>query len=164
MECNLVRSLLLRKIDGELQDSEDTKVKEHLAKCPSCTREYRILLLPNTIGTLVTAPTPSAYFYQKVKAQIESEVGEAAAWQMFLRLSRKIVPVFASLTIALLSIFAYLQLRSPEVEIYKAYERVFAVEDPTYQLLVAGNENITNEEVLRAIAARGDYEWDSKSR
>jgi drug/metabolite transporter superfamily protein YnfA len=87
--------------------------------------------------------------------RIEGEARTLAVWQVFFALSRRVVPALAGITLALLSVFAYLQMRGPETDIYRAYGTVFVTEDQPYQLLVAAQGNITDEGVLRAIAGDG---------
>jgi anti-sigma factor RsiW len=146
---------LFRKIDGELPDAENAELDAHLARCSPCLREYRLLALPRRIAQAIPALTPPPYFYQKLKMCIEGEARTLAVWQAFFGLSRRVVPALAGITLALLSVFAYLQLQVPEPEIYRAYGTVFVTEDQPYHLLVAAQGNITDEGVLRAIAEYG---------
>jgi hypothetical protein len=64
------------------------------------------------------------------------------------------IPTLAGITLALLSLFAYLQLRGPEADLYKAYDRAFISEDQSHRTLVAEHGDMTDESVLRAIAER----------
>jgi len=165
MECNAARGLFSRKIDGELTDAEKSALDAHLAQCPYCLRAYRILSLPHNMAKIVPAPIVSPYFYQRLEAAIAGQAQNSAFWQLLFTLSRKIIPAFAGITLALLSIFAYLQMRSPEVELYRAYEKIFLTEEQPYQLLLTERGSITDEQVLRAIAqSRGDFGFNSKTR
>jgi len=165
MECTTVRLLLFRKIDGELSDAESAGLDAHLAECASCMREFRLYSLPARIAKAIPQPAPSSYFHQRLRMRIEGEARNAAAWQIFFRLAGRIIPAFACLTLALLCIFAYYRMSGPETDIYRAYEKAFMAEDERYQLLVAGDGNITDERVLRAIAERASGQgWDPDSR
>ena len=162
MACTAFRGGLLRKIDDELSDAENAELDAHLGQCSSCMREYRLLALPRRIAQAIPVLAPSPYFYQKLKMCIEGEARTLAVWQLFFGLSRRVVPALAGITLALLSVFAYLQMRVPEPDIYRAYGTVFVMEDQPYQLLVAEQGNITDEGVLRAIAGYGSsYPMDS---
>jgi anti-sigma factor RsiW len=163
MECNAVKRELFRKVDGELAHAESTELDAHLAQCSPCMREYRLLALPRRIAQTIPVLTPSPYFCRRLKARIEEEARNLAVWQIFFGLSRRIVPVLAGLTLALLSVFAYVQMRVPEADIYRAYGTAFVTEDQPYQLLVAAQGNITDEGLLRAIAGYGpDYPTGSE--
>jgi|WetSurSiteA1Bulk_404760.scaffolds.fasta_scaffold69226_2 anti-sigma factor RsiW len=161
MECTAVKKCLSRKIDGELTAGECAQVDAHLAQCASCMREYRLLALPRQIAEAIPALTPSPYFYQPIRARIEGESQGLAVWQVFYGLTRRVIPVMAGITLALLSVFAYLQMRVPETDIYTAYASAIVSEDRSSRLLVEGRSSITDEGVLRAIAERSaDYERD----
>jgi len=154
MKCTAIQSLLSRKIDGELSDIEGAELEDHLAQCASCTREYRLLALPHRIAQAAPPLTPSPFFYQKLRIGIEGEAQKIAGWQTFLGLARQVVPTLAGITLALLSIFVYLQLRGPQADLYRAYETVFISEDQPHRMLVADQGEITDESVLTAIAER----------
>jgi anti-sigma factor RsiW len=154
MECAEMKIWLFRKIDGELSDLENAALDTHLAQCASCAREYRLLALPRRIAQKIPQPMPSPFFYQKLRMRIESEVQGTAGWQVLWGLARKMVPALAGITLALLSVLAYLQMQSPEADLYRAYESVFITEEQPYGMLVAGQGSITAESVLAAIAER----------
>jgi anti-sigma factor RsiW len=154
MECRATRDLMFRKIDGELSDLENGELDAHLARCESCTREFRLLTLPQTIAKACPPPAPSPYFYQALKAKIESEDQVIAIWQPFFSLARRVVPSLAGITLALLSVFVYLQMRTPESDLYTAYASVFLGEDQPHRMVIAQQEEITDESILSAIAER----------
>ncbi len=161
MECTGVKKCLSRKIDGELTAGECSEVDAHLARCSSCMREYRILALPRRIAEDIPGLTPSPYFYQSIGARIEGESQSLAVWQVFYGLTRRVIPVMAGITLALLSVFTYLQMRAPETDIYTAYASAFVSEDRPSRLLVGGRSSITDEGVLQAIAERNtDHKRD----
>jgi hypothetical protein len=154
MECAEVRILLFRKIDGELSESENRDLDNHLAQCASCAREYRLLALPRRIAQTVLQPAPSPFFYQKLRASIESEAQGLAGWQVLWGIARQMVPALAGITLALLSALAYFQLSGPRADFYGAYERVYIAEDQPHQMLFAEQGDITDASVLSAIAER----------
>ena len=86
--------------------------------------------------------------------QIESEAQDIAGWQVLWGLARQIVPALAGITLALLSVLAYLQLQGPRPDLYRAYSRVFITEEQPSRMLVAEQADITDESVLSAIADR----------
>jgi anti-sigma factor RsiW len=152
MNCTALQSWLFRKIDGELSDSEKLELDAHLAECVSCSREYRFLTLPHRITQVDPPPAPSPFFYQKLRTRIDSEIKINAGWRALLGLARPMVPALAGITLALLSVFAYLQMRSPELDLYKTYDRAFISDDQSHQMLVADQGDITYESVLSTIA------------
>jgi predicted anti-sigma-YlaC factor YlaD len=152
MDCTVVRTWLFRKIDDELSAAEGKVLDSHLAQCSACTREFRILAIPRRIGQVIPALQPSPYFYRKLRARIENEAQGITIWQIILGLSRQVVPALAAITLALLSIFAYLQLRGPQTDVYQAYDRIFMSGDRPQRMVIADQGEITDESVLRAIA------------
>lgn len=154
MECTIVRTQLFRRIDGELSAFESGQLEAHLAQCASCAQEYRLLTLPGRIAQAIPTLTPSRYFFSRLKARIESEVQSIAIWQTIFGLARRVVPALAGITLALLSAFAYFELRSPQADIYQAYDRFFISEDQPHPMLIAEQGDITDESVLQAIAER----------
>jgi len=153
MRCTVVQGELFRSIDGELSDSEKMDLNAHLAACESCRREYQILMLPSRLVRGAPEIRPSPYFFRKLSAQIEAEAQNVRVWQIALGAVRHLVPALAAITLALLSVFAYLQLRGPEIDPYRAYG-VFLSEEQPERMLVAEQGEITNESVLSAIADR----------
>ena len=153
MRCTVVKGKLFRNIDGELSDSEKMELDAHLAVCASCRREYQILTLPNRLACAAPEVTPSPYFFRKLRAQIDAETRETRVWQIALGAIRHLVPALAAITLALLSVFAYLQLRAPDSDLDKAYGVYLSDQQPE-RMLVAEQGEITDESVLTAIAER----------
>jgi predicted anti-sigma-YlaC factor YlaD len=165
MNCTTARKKLFSKIDGELSIAEGAELDAHLKQCPSCNREYGLLALPSQIANKIPPITVSPYFYQKLRMQIEDEARGIASWQIIWKLARQMVPALAGITIALLSIFAYYQMQTPEVSLYKNYDRAFMSDDQSHRMLAAEQKDITYESVLTAIAERssGNFSnFDSK--
>ena len=158
MDCTVARIWLFRKIDDELSSGESKLLDSHLAQCSACMREFRMLALPQRIGRVIPAFEPSLYFYSRLRARIESEAQSITIWQIVLGLSRQIVPALAAITLALLSIFAYLQLEGAGLDV-QAYDRVFLSGDRSLSIPADEQGEITDESVLRAIA-----EQDSNHR
>jgi anti-sigma factor RsiW len=151
MKCATVRDLLFRKIDGELAELENAEFDAHLAGCAVCSREYRLLRLPNRIAQVIPPVEPSPFFYSRLRARIEGEAQNAAGWQIFVHLARQVIPALAGITLALLSVFAYIQFSGNEPDLYRAYDRVFISEDQPHRML-SQEGDITDESVLGAIA------------
>jgi hypothetical protein len=95
---------------------------------------------------------PSPYFYQKLRARLQSESETLSIWQIVLGLSRQVVPVLAAFTLVLISIFAYHQVRRPAVDVYQAYDSIFMSGDRPHRMVIADQGEITEESVLQAIA------------
>ena len=154
MDCKIAQGKLFRRIDGELPDSENSELDDHLAQCASCIRDYSLLTLPQQLARKMAPVTASPFFYQKLRLQIEEEAPGIAGWQVVRRLARQMVPALAGITLALLSIFAYFQIQAPQAELYRSYDRVFASDDQSHRMLVAEQKDITYESILTAIAER----------
>ena len=135
MECTAVRNRLFQKIDGELSALENAELDAHLAQCPTCTREYRLLSLPHRIAREVPPPETSPFFYQRLRMRIDGEAPGITGRQTFFGLATRMIPTLAGITLALLSAFAYFELHGPEADIYKAYDRVFISEDQSHRTL-----------------------------
>ena len=60
----------------------------------------------------------------------------------------------AAVTLALLTVFAYLHLHSPQANLYTAYEKAFIGENLPLQMLVKEQRDITDASILNAIANR----------
>ncbi len=95
---------------------------------------------------------PSPFFYRKLRARLESESRSVTIWQIILGLSRQVVPALATITLALLSVLAYMQLRPATVDVYQAYDRIFMSGDRPHRMVIADQGEITDESVLRALA------------
>ncbi len=156
MDCTSARIWLFRKMDDELSSSDSRLLDSHLERCPACMREFRILTIPRRIGQAIPAFEPSPYFYRKLRARIEGESQSITIWQIILGLSRQVVPALAAITLALLSVFAYLQLRGTSQDVFQAYDRISISADRPLRMVQG---EITNESVLRAMA-----EQDSSHR
>jgi anti-sigma factor RsiW len=154
MECAEVRAWLFRKIDGELSGPENMGFDNHIARCPSCAREYGLLVIPRRIASEISPVTPSPFFFSKLRHRIESEEQGAAAWQLFRRFARQMIPALAGIALALLTAFAYLQLQNPKADIYQDYRGVFLTEEPSHRMLAGDQGDITDASVLSAIAEK----------
>ncbi len=152
MVCREARISIFKSLDGDLISEDQERLSQHLEACPSCNREMSLLLLPGRLARVIPLFKPSPYFYQKVRGHLQSESERVTIWQVILGLSRQIVPAFAALSLVLISVFAYQQLRTPEVDVYQAYDRIFMSGDRPQRMVIADQGEITEESVLRAIA------------
>lgn len=150
-----ITSWIFRKLDDELSASENREFEAHLAECSSCSREYRLASLPRRIAQSLPDVAPSPFFRRKLAMSIEAETRNAAGWQAVWGIARQMIPALAGLTLALLSVFAYLEINAPKPELSATYERVFKTEYQPQRALVFGQGDITDENVLAAIAERG---------
>jgi len=159
MECEEVQEQLFRKIDGELSESDNRAVEAHLSQCSLCSREYALLALPSRIASHIPQVTPSPYFYQKVHLRINREAQTLAGWQMLWGLARHLIPAMAGITLALLSVLAYLQWHAPQSARFGSYESIFVAQDQPRLLFTAGQGDISDVSILTAIAERPtDYQ------
>ncbi|MBZ5498209.1 MAG: zf-HC2 domain-containing protein [Acidobacteriia bacterium] len=152
MKCSTVRSWLFRLMDDELPPQEREQLHAHLTGCLSCTREWKLLTLPRRIGRSIPALEPSPFFYARLKARLEREEQAITIWQIILGLSRQIVPAMATVTLVIISLFAYLEFRGPRMDLYQAYDSIFIASDRTSRMVIA--EDITDESVLHALAEK----------
>ena len=158
MKCSAIQDLMLRKLDDELSESETAILDEHLARCAACAREYSLLTVPQRIAQAISPPEPSPYFRQTLKTRIESEAQNAAIFQLFFGLARRIVPSMAAVTLVLLSVFTYLQLNNPQDDLHTAYEKMLTGADLPFPLMVTEQRKITDESILSAIANQGMWQ------
>jgi anti-sigma factor RsiW len=154
MKCENARERLFSKLDGELSDSENLELDEHLAQCEICRREFSMVTLAPKMAGAVPPIKSSPFFYRKLQARIDEEVRGAANLQIFWGLAGKMIPALAGVTLLLLSVFFYLQMNAPEAEFYQAYEGIYILDDQSHRILAAEQNDITYESVLTAIAER----------
>jgi len=152
MECTAIQDLIHRKIDHELSESENSILDVHMKQCSNCAREYGLLSIPSRISQEINPLEPSPYFYQRLKLRIENEDQSAAIIQLFFGLARRVIPSMAAVTLALLSVSAYLHLSNPQDDLYAAYEKVFIGEDLPLHRMVKDQRDITDASILSAIA------------
>jgi hypothetical protein len=152
MDCTVTRDLLFRRVDDELTPSERDRLDSHLAKCESCTRELKLLMLPRRIARVIPGMEPSPYFYSKLRVRIDSERQPVTIWQILLGLSHRTIPTFAVITLALLTVFGYYQFQDIRAEVYTAYDRIFTSSDRPQRMFIADQNEITDESVLLAIS------------
>ena len=154
MKCTEAQKWLSRRIDGELKDPENRELDSHLEQCTHCARTYRLLIFPRRVAEATPPIKPSPFFFQTLSARINGEIERAANWQPFGGLARQLLPALAGVTLVLLSVFAYHQLRGPDEDLYRAYNQAFVSGSLPHQLAVAEEGKITNENVLNTIAER----------
>lgn len=154
MKCSAIRNLMLRKIDHELTEPEGRILDAHLKQCSNCVREYSLLNIPVTVARTLAPPEPSPFFFQTLRTRIENEVQSAVFVQQFMVLARRLIPSMAAVTIALLSIFTYLQLSNPRNDLPAAYEKAFMGENLPIPVMFTEQRNITDANILSAIANR----------
>ena len=158
MKCSAMQDLMFRKLDNELSESEHRILDEHLDQCAVCAREYGLLTVPQRIAQAISPPESSPFFLQTLRARIESESQNAAIFQLFFGLARRIIPSMAAVTLVLLSVFAYLQLSNPQDDLHTAYEKMLTGADLPFPLIVSEQKNITDENIISAIANRGIWQ------
>jgi len=139
-------------MDGELAPADVTELNLHLDRCPSCAREHKLLMLPRRIARALPVFQPSEFFYRRLRAQLEPEGQSLTLWQVLLGLSRQMVPALGILTLALLTVFAYVQLRGSAVDVYQAYDGIFMPTDRPNRMVIADYVEFTDESLLLAIA------------
>ena len=152
MNCTVARDLLFKKLDANLTPAEVEQLDSHLAHCASCAQEMKLLMLPRRIAQFIPALQPSPYFYSRLRARIEREQQSVTIWQIVMGLSRMAIPVFAVITLALLSVFSYYQFQDLRAEVYWTYDRIFTSAEHPQRMVIADQSEITDESVLLAIS------------
>lgn len=152
MECSEFRPWIFRSMDRDLSDQDQERLNAHLLKCPPCAREMKVLLLPRRLARAFRAFEPSPFFHQRLRARLDAERQSVSIWQIVPALARQMVPVLATFTLALVSVFAYFELQAPTADIYQAYDMIFMSGDYPQRMVIADQAEITEESVLRAIA------------
>ncbi len=152
MECSKARILLFRNLDAELAAPESRELETHLLGCDACSREKRLLAIPRKIGKALPVLQPSPFFYTRLKARLDSENQSVTIWQIMLTLSRHLLPAFAAVTLALLSVFAYYQVREPQEDTAQSYDWILQSLDRPHVMLLGGQGDVNDEVVLGTIA------------
>lgn len=151
MGCRSFRKSLVRLPD-ELTEVERLAIQAHIRECRACADEWQIFALPRRIGRVLPSLEVPPFFSSKMVSRVREESQGVSIWQIILLLSRHLVPALATITLAFISIFAYTQLRGPQVDLYQAYESVFMPADRPQQMVIADPGGITDESILRALA------------
>ena len=152
MECVISRQWLYRELDGELSASERGMLDLHLSMCPTCAREFRLLRLPQRLSRAAPGIEPSPCFYGRLKARLAADDQAASLWQLILGLSRQVIPALAAITLVLLSLFAYLEMRDPRSDVISAYDWIFTSGDSTQRMLISTQNEITDENILLSLS------------
>jgi len=152
MNCREAGKWMSRRIDGELPRAQADLLDEHMSSCPSCTREVRLLTIPRRIGRSLPVLEPSAYFYQRIRANLELEAVRNAFWKIVMGLSRQVVLPLGAVTLMLITAFLYAQLSVPRADVYQTYDRIFAPVSHPEQIVRAERGEITDDVVLYTLA------------
>jgi hypothetical protein len=137
-----------------MADFENRELDSHLSQCARCTREFKLLMFPHQVVEATPSLEPSPFFYQILKARLESEIRRAAEWQPFWRLARQMIPALAAITIALLLVVAYHRVHGPADDLHRAYSSVFLSESLPHQMVFSESDAITNKIIFNTIAER----------
>lgn len=70
IKCAKVKAMLSSFIDGELNDNMKFEIEAHLAHCPDCETELKMLIADTELLRAVIAPEISPYFLTKAVARI----------------------------------------------------------------------------------------------
>jgi hypothetical protein len=157
MECIISRQLLYRKLDEDLPEDERLLLDLHFSKCPACAREYRLLQLPLRLSRAMPILKPSPFFYSRLKARLAEEDRGLALGQIILGLSRQVIPALAAITLVLLSLFAYLEMHDPKSDVISAYDWIFTSGDRAQIMLIADQNELTDENILLSISEQEGY-------
>jgi hypothetical protein len=152
MECSTSRQWIFRKLDGELSSAENGRLDLHLAGCPACAREWKLRAFPQRLGRELPVFELSPFFYGRLRARLREEEQGVSLWSILLGLSRQVIPALAAITLALLSLFAYLQMREPQTAAIMAYDRIFTAGDRAQRMLIADQNDLTDENILLSIS------------
>jgi hypothetical protein len=152
MDCTRARAWIFKLLDGELPAEDEARLAAHTSACAACARDLKLLALPRRLGQAIPVLEPSPFFYRRLRARLESapEYQGVTIWQILVGLSRQVVPALASITLALVSVFIYQQLRGPSSD-YQAYDSIFLSGERPQSLVIAALGDLTDESVLSAI-------------
>lgn len=159
MKCSEAQRLIFRRIDGELPGQDGELLDKHLSQCTNCVRDYKLLSIPRRAAQAIEPIEPSDNFYRVLRTRIENEARNAIFVQQFLGLARGFIPSLAAVTLALLSLFAYLHLTNPQDDLYAAYKNAFVGEDLHLREMISEQQSITDANILSALANRETWQY-----
>ena len=133
MKCKKVNKLLVRYLEGDLNEQNKSSIEKHLQECKQC--EGELILLKQILETAKSeeAPSPSADYWASYSARLWQKIENAnpsgergktfaglaqGLWKDWLKPLRWAVPVFG---LALLLIFHF----------YSNYRRAVSIPSPT---------------------------------
>ena len=159
MKCSEAQRLIFRRIDRELPGRDSELLDAHLSQCSNCARDYKLLSIPRQIAQTIRPIEPSDYFCRTLRTRIEDEARNTIIVQQFLGLARGFIPSLAAVSLALLSIFAYLHLTNPRDDLYAAYKNAFVGEDLHLRAMISEQQSITDANILSALANRESWQY-----
>jgi hypothetical protein len=159
MKCSEAQRLIFRQIDRELPGRDSELLGKHLSQCSDCARDFQLLSIPQRVAPAIKPIEPSDFFCQTLRTRIENEARNAIVVQQFLGLARGFIPSLAAVTLALLSIFAYLHLTNPRDDLYAAYKNAFVGEDLHLRAMISEQQSITDANILSALANRESWQY-----
>ena len=153
MDCTIARSWLFRLLDEELSPAERDRLQ---------VSSRLLSVLHQGMEDTVRSPgasedrsrhsnRPPSFMHACGHAWREKSQS-ITIWQIILGLSRQIVPALATVTLVIISLFAYLEFRGPKADFYQAYDSIFLSGDRPSRMVIA--EEITEESVLHALAEK----------
>ncbi len=120
MKCNEVRDLFSSLFEGDLKPAEEGKVREHLASCPGCQKEWE--QFERTIHWLYTVEeeeVPEGFLSEIQKKREERKGKERGAGDRFFRSVK--IPIQAAAMVMILLVALYLTKMTPfEIQQEKA--------------------------------------------
>lgn len=113
MNCRKAETLLLRSVDGRLDERGRGLLAKHLEACPACRKaegEYRVML-----GLLKAGPdaAPLPRFWERLEPRLREET-ELVPLMFWERWSLRAIPVFVAL-VAVLGGFLFFAPQSREL-------------------------------------------------
>ena len=87
MRCEAIKELLEEYIEGELSESKQRAVENHISACESCKKELALTRsIPHLVNSLSTPPVPEDIIPNTLKSLNEAS---SARWQWLASLSGK---------------------------------------------------------------------------
>ena len=73
MSCEMSKNYMMKYFDGELSETEEAQLKQHLESCCGCREEFRSLrdILAAVEGQANTEPEPPSDFEARVMVQVD---------------------------------------------------------------------------------------------
>jgi predicted anti-sigma-YlaC factor YlaD len=92
MRCSEIQRKLSPYIDNEMTDPQKKEIKNHLAICENCQRDYQDLLESWELLDALPKPEPAPFLYTR----IQTRLSEKSKGKQYGRLERFFVPLSAT--------------------------------------------------------------------
>ncbi len=112
MKCKTIHSKIIFFLDGELAPKEMELIKSHISECSDCSAFAVDLQKSMAILDSEKSPTVTPFFYTRLKAKLENQVGEQNEIYRRPVLIRVLQPAFFSILL-IAGIYAGIKIGQP---------------------------------------------------